>query len=308
MLSFCVLSSGSRANCTYVASRTTRVLVDCGLSLREVTKRLFSCGVTPNRIDAIVISHEHSDHVAGIPMFVRKHQPTVFANSATLASCENFQIVSVANGSSSRALSVEISLVSSPYSERMLEFETGTSFVIGDIRFEPFSIMHDASDPVGFRISSAGVALAVVTDLGQVSSLVRERIKGVDALILEANHDPDLLMEAPYPWELKQRIKSRFGHLSNQAAGELLREISTQYGSQPQYESSCHLPRLRVVVAAHISEKSNYPELAIQCFQDSWKAGGSVFTPEFVAAGAFSPTRLFTLSKVEGEMEICVGM
>lgn len=302
MLSFCVLSSGSRANCTYVASRTTRVLVDCGLSLREVTKRLFSCGVTPNKIDAIVISHEHSDHIAGIPMFVRKHKPTVFANSATLASCENLQIISVTNGSSSRALSVEISLVSSPYSERMLEFETGTSFTIGDIRFEPFSIMHDASDPVGFRISSAGVALAVVTDLGQVSSLVRERIKGVDALILEANHDSDLLMEAPYPWELKQRIKSRFGHLSNQDAGELLREISAQY------ESPDHLPRLRVVVAAHISEKSNYPELAIQCFQDNWRAGGSVFTPEFVAAGAFSPTRLFTLSKGEEVMKVCVGL
>lgn len=265
MINFCVLSSGSKGNCTYVQSGSQQVLIDCGLSAKQLEVRLAAIEVEPSSIDAIVISHEHSDHIRGLPVFVKRHKIPVHLNHSTFEACSNF-------------LQMPKTLISF--------FETGATFSIGDLFFESFSVQHDAADPVGFTIcSAAGTALSVVTDLGRVTHLVREQVKRAHALILESNHCPALLEEAPYPWTVKQRISSGTGHLSNQTAGDLLTELSNSSES-----------RLEIVVAAHISENSNCPERALSVLKDAWKRGENGNKElEFVAASAKEATKIFRI-------------
>ncbi len=262
MLEFCVLSSGSKANCLYVRSGDTRVLVDCGLSAKEAVRRLGEIDVDPLDLRAVVVTHEHNDHVAGIPVFLRKCRAPIYANAGTFLASRHLAEVSNADRN---------------------VFETGATFSIGELTFESFSITHDAADPVAFRISNGTSALGIVTDLGQVTNLVRERALDLDALILESNHDPLLLRESPYPWELKQRIAGRSGHLSNESAGELLEHIGNGTGRRP-----------KVVIAAHISEKSNDPILALDVLKECWSRT-SAPEPEFKAASVHSPTTLYRL-------------
>ncbi|MCB0323523.1 MAG: MBL fold metallo-hydrolase [Bdellovibrionales bacterium] len=263
MLEFCLLSSGSRANAIYVAAGSTRVLIDCGLSAKQAAMRLRSIDVDPDSIDAIVLTHEHDDHVCGVRVFAKRHKTTVLANRQTMGSSRHL---------------AEIPL------EQRGEFDSGAPFKVGELTFDPFSISHDASDPVAFRVSAGERTLGVVTDLGQVTTLVEERVRNLDALILESNHDPGMLFDAPYPWDVKQRISGRHGHLSNATAGEVLEEISRSDGS-----------RLRYAVAAHISENSNRPDLALHCFRTAWARGGQLHCPEFHAAGVLAPSPLFRL-------------
>lgn len=220
---FSVLSSGSRANATFFESGSTRILIDCGLSAAKAAERLRRLGIDPDSIDAILVTHEHHDHIAGVPVFSRRHTVPVFANEATAE------------------------FIRKPVG--LERFTTGEEFVVGDLRISPFRIAHDAQDPVGFRIEAEGLVFAQVTDLGRVSPLVREAVRGVHALVLESNHDPELLLSCDYPWELKQRISSSHGHLSNNTAAELLAEIRH--------------PELWHVVLGHLSENSNTPEVAL---------------------------------------------
>ena len=264
MLEFCVLSSGSKANCVYIRSGETRVLVDCGLSSRETTKRLRGIGVEPDQISAVVVSHEHNDHVTGVPVFARSFGVSVYANQATFGASRHLEKVS---------------------SELRRWFFTGEEFSVGDLRFEPFSVLHDAADPVAFRVTGGHYSLAVVTDLGQVTNLVRERTADIDAIVLESNHDPVLLKECPYPWELKRRIAGRSGHLSNETAGELL-----------EYIGSRNERAMRVVVAAHISEQSNDPVLAVEVLRSSWKST-SYSWPQFLAADVYNATPVYSLGE-----------
>jgi phosphoribosyl 1,2-cyclic phosphodiesterase len=247
----------------YVAAGDTRVLLDCGLSAKQAAIRLIEIGVDPDSIDAIVLTHEHEDHSSGARVFSSRHQTPVYANHATFGVCRHLHQIP---------------------SDKTEVFNSGCSFRIGELLFEPFSLVHDASDPVGFRVSAGGKTLAVTTDLGQVTTLVRERLRGIDALVLEANHDPVLLQDAPYPWSLKQRISSRQGHLSNETAGELLGEVSRLNGA-----------RLQVVVAAHISEKSNTPELAVEVFRRACQSTAQLHQPEIVAAGPARSTTKYRL-------------
>jgi len=270
-MEFAVLSSGSRANSLYIQSSDTRVLVDCGLSARATQKRLQAIGVDPSSIDAIVVSHEHTDHIAGIRVFAKKYPCRVLVNRQTKEKSDRFE-------------EIDDVLFS--------EFENGVSFDIGNLLFEPFSVVHDAIDPGMFRISTSSACLAIITDLGQVTNLVREHAKNVDALIIEANHDPELLMDAPYPWEVKQRIKSRTGHLSNEAAGKFLEELSNTDDG-----------RLQFVIGAHLSEKSNIPELAHEALISGWKRGGSVSEPAFHMASAKESLPLIRLGKAEQKSE-----
>lgn len=263
MFEFCVLSSGSKANCIYVRSGETHVLVDCGLSARETVRRLESIGVALDQLSAIVVTHEHTDHVAGIPVFLKRRQVPVFANSATFHASRQLSLVPP---------------------ELRRTFQAGESFEIGDLVLEPFSVLHDASDPVAFRVRAGERALGIVTDLGQVTGLVRERTKELDAIVLETNHDPVLLQECPYPWELKQRISGRSGHLSNETAAELLEHLHN--GSTRA---------LQVVIAAHISENSNDPVLAVDALKNAYaKAVGE--RPEFLAANPYAPTPVYRIS------------
>lgn len=223
---FSVLSSGSRANATFLESGTTRILIDCGLSATKAEERLRRLGIDPNTLDAVLVTHEHSDHIDGISVLSRRFKLPVFTN----------------RGAADHLRKI--------YGHEI--FETGVPFQIKELSIQPFSIVHDAREPVGFRIAGEGLVFAQATDLGKVTPLVRESLRGVNALVLESNHDEQLLMECDYPWELKQRISSSHGHLSNTAAATLAQEISH--------------PNLWRVVLAHLSEHSNTPEVALGTF------------------------------------------
>lgn len=220
---FSVLTSGSKANSTYLEAAGVRILIDCGLSAKQTELRLLRLGVDPATIDAIVISHEHSDHILGAKTFSKRYKIPIFANRPTARNMHK------------------------GYAEE--HFETGETFWIKDIQIHPFSIVHDAADPVGLAIQAEGLRFAHVTDLGRVTPLVREMVSGSHALVLESNHDQELLRNCSYPWELKQRISSSHGHLSNDCAAALLAEVM-------------HVGLLHVVLA-HLSENSNRPDVAL---------------------------------------------
>lgn len=181
-------------------------------------------GVDPATLSAIIVTHEHSDHIHGVGTLSRRYKLPVYANAKTME------------------------FVSKPRAKEV--FETGQDFSIGDISITPFSIVHDASDPVGFSIQAEGFKLVLCTDLGRVTTLVEQHARGANAILLESNHDQEMLQSCSYTWELKQRIASTHGHLCNDAAGQLLEEIMH--------------PELFHIVLGHLSENSNTPSLALE--------------------------------------------
>ncbi len=237
-LKICVLASGSRGNCTLVATPSTRILVDAGLSGRRTIECLAQLGIEIGEINAIVIGHEHSDHVRGLKALAGRHRRPVYLNRET----------------------AEAAAGHLPESAEVKIFTNGQSWKIGDLTILPFSVFHDARDPVGFVISQGGLAVTVATDLGIPTRLVRQRLRDSRVVILEANHDPDQLLNGTRPWHLKQRISSSRGHLSNQAAAGLL---ATETGAQ-----------LSDVFLAHISLDCNNPERARQLVMETLRAAG----------------------------------
>ncbi len=235
----CVLGSSSSGNCTYVGSDTTGVLIDAGLSGRETARRLAEIGVAMESIHAICLTHEHTDHTSGLSALHRGGRVALYANSGTV---EGIQARGAAGG-----LQWQV-------------FSTGSAFVIGDLTLEPFSVPHDAYDPVGFVIGYAGLRVGVVTDMGMVTGLIRERLRRCCALVVESNHDERLLKDAERPWRLKQRIFGRQGHLSNTHAAELVAEIAGE--------------SLAVVYLAHLSQDCNRPELALKAVGDALASRG----------------------------------
>lgn len=222
-MKFSVLSSGSKANSTYLEVGKTRLLIDCGLSARQAGLRLGALGVEVGSLDAILVTHEHSDHIAGVPVLSRRVRlPVVTAK-------ETAQEIPDAHGYD--------------------YIEPGMTFTIGDATIHPFSISHDAVNPVGFSIEGEGFRFVQATDLGKVTPVVAHALQGAHALVLEANHDKELLWGCDYPWPLKQRIASSHGHLSNAAMADAL--------------AACVHDELAVVVLAHLSENSNTPDHAI---------------------------------------------
>jgi len=228
-----VLASGSRGNSTLVQSSATRILVDAGISCRETFKRMKAGGEDPRSLSAILITHEHSDHVCGLLVLARKLNLPVFMTAAT-------------HQAWSRA--VREATGERPELARLEVFSSGCSFQIGDIAVTPFTIPHDAADPVGFTFRAEGVKIAMATDLGYVPASVCDQFRGCDLLVLESNHDLEMLRVGPYPWAVKQRVMSRVGHLSNTALAEF---FATEYDGSASY-----------IVLAHLSEQNNHPELA----------------------------------------------
>jgi phosphoribosyl 1,2-cyclic phosphodiesterase len=220
-----MLASGSKGNSSYITDGETSILLDAGLSGIEIQRRLASRGLDPESLDAIVVTHEHADHVRGVGILSRRYKLPVYINRETRNA--------------------------SPQLGRLHEtrvFECGAQFNIRTLAVRPFSISHDAEDPAGFTINRNGATIAIATDLGIATSMVKEHLKGCDLLILEANHDPTMLETGPYPWPLKQRILSRTGHLSNPSSKILLQEL--------QHE------KLQHVILAHLSEINNTPQKA----------------------------------------------
>ena len=216
-------------------------MIDSGLSFKELKRRMALAGLEPSRLSAVLVSHEHRDHISGVGPAARSLKIPVYINPST---------------------SRHASRIIGPVSARNLQ--TGRDLELGPLRIHPFSLSHDAADPVGFILEYDGVRLGLATDLGTTTALVREHLSGCRALIVEANHDYDRLMDGPYPWHLKQRVRGRRGHLSNEDSAELLSVVS--HGGLSQ------------VVLAHLSEVNNLPELALECVAQVWSNSGPTLT------------------------------
>ncbi|MHB1675269.1 MAG: MBL fold metallo-hydrolase [Acidobacteriaceae bacterium] len=327
MVRVTVLGSGSKGNCTVVSTSRTRIVLDAGLSCREIVKRMRFSGEDPEKLDAVLITHEHQDHVQGLSVLARRWNVPVYATQATHAAwrawitprttmslnawlelrrqqyAESLKAGAygendLATGSAQGDVSLEIpslaaaeqvptqpdvrhcdtmvaeradqdqsnkevGALSEPeetllsdsaasadpaYLPCVEHFRAGIPFEVGDIHVTPFTIPHDAADPVGFVLQAEGVRVVVATDLGYLAPNVRMHLRGADLLVIESNHDVEMLRDGPYPWIVKQRVLSRVGHLSNDALGEYL---SSEYDGAARY-----------VILAHISESNNLPALA----------------------------------------------
>src|SRR5580693_7293532 len=232
-VSVSVLASGSRGNCALVATNTTRILVDAGLSGRETFKRLKALGERTEEISAILITHEHSDHVAGLSRLASKLNVPVFLTAPT-------------HHAWGRAMRDEAGAI--PALPKSEHFSAGRGFRVGDIEVMPFTIPHDAADPVAFTFRAEGVKIGFATDLGYMPTNVRNHLRGCTVLVMESNHDVEMLRSGPYPWSVKQRVMSRVGHLSNEALAEF---FTSDYDGGAEY-----------IVLAHLSEQNNHPEKA----------------------------------------------
>jgi phosphoribosyl 1,2-cyclic phosphodiesterase len=248
----CLLASGSKGNAIFVEAGGTRLLIDAGLSARELTSRLASIGVEGSEIDAILITHEHTDHTRGAGTLARKLKVPLLASYPTSREC-------------SRLFG----------KTKCVEFESGYPFAVNDIQIDPFPITHDACDPVGFLIESHEGKIGVATDLGCATALVRDKLKGCRMLVLESNHDEEMLINGPYPWHLKQRIRSRHGHLSNEDSAALLDEVIHE--------------GLSAVFLAHLSEVNNDPAVA-RNVAERLLAGQNVCTPRLLVGNQYHAT------------------
>jgi len=236
-----ILGSGSTGNCALVESSTARVLLDGGLSAKQMRERLAMCGVEPAGIDAILLTHEHSDHAGGVEVWCKQFGTPVYANGLT-------------------AEALRRSAGGSKTDWRV--FITGGDFEIKDIAVQTFSVPHDAMDPVGFMLHHGGESLGFLTDLGFATKLACERVRQAHTLFIEANHDEKLLqLDTRRPWATKQRIMSRHGHLSNAAAASVLVEM---LGGN-----------LRRAVLGHLSRDCNSPELAARAVTERITSAGA---------------------------------
>jgi phosphoribosyl 1,2-cyclic phosphodiesterase len=225
--SLTILGSGSAGNCAYLETAETRLLIDAGLSARQIRMRLATIGRAPEGLTGILLTHEHSDHIQGLGVLAAKLKLPVYANRLTAEAV--------------------VDRFGSPFAWQM--FATGDRFEIGGVEVETFSVPHDAVDPVGFLLRTSVHNIGFLTDLGHATRLVIERVRPAHVLVLEANHDLRLLQDDPHrPWSLKQRILSRHGHLSNEAAAAAALEIVTA--------------DLRHLYLGHLSRDCNRPELA----------------------------------------------
>lgn len=229
-LEFCTIASGSSGNCSYIGTEYTKILVDAGVSGKRITEGLAELQLTGADIDALFITHEHVDHIKGAGVFSRRFDVPIYATAETWAAMD---------GSIGKI---------SPGNRRIVYADEVCP--INDICVKPFAIPHDAAEPVGYTLCCGEKRITLATDIGHVTDTLRENITDSDILLLEANHDEDMLKKGSYPWRLKQRILGEKGHLSNRAAGGLLREILTG--------------RTRFVFLGHLSEENNDPRLAYE--------------------------------------------
>lgn len=237
-----VLGSGSTGNAVLVATEKTRVLVDAGLSAKQLLERVAAVGEDSARLDGILITHEHSDHAGGLRVLLKSVNCPVFISEAT----ENAYYSTrkgIQNGDSEAVKRRDV------LRNRTEKIESSKEFRIGDIDFEPFCVPHDAADNFGFVAKKEGVRIATLMDFGHVTTLIKEKLRGCDCIIVESNHSRDMLKTCPiYSWELKQRILSRTGHLSNEDLSDWLTD---------DFDGAA-----REIVLAHLSQRANEPHLA----------------------------------------------
>jgi phosphoribosyl 1,2-cyclic phosphodiesterase len=311
MVRFTVLASGSKGNATLLCGGRTRILVDCGLSCRELFRRMRLMGEEPEQLDAILITHEHSDHVNGVAVTARKLNIPVYFTEGThrawmrwiqprrqmsyaqwleqtrrqaaerqaeadAAGMEGLADDSDQVESAPQSDAAEPAKAKDPSWLPAVEyFQAGENFEIGDVAISPFTTPHDAADPVGFVFRAEGVRMGFATDLGYISPNIKAQLQGLDLLLLESNHDLEMLRDGPYPWAVKQRVLSRVGHLSNEAAAGFLTD---GYDGQAAY-----------VILAHLSESNNLPELARVAAERALNGRASLMANRLLLAAQHEP-------------------
>jgi len=225
-----VLGSGSKGNSTFIRTDHVRLLIDAGIQRKELARRLESIGEHPDGIDAVLVTHEHADHSSALRQLLKDLPIQVFMTAGTMKSLptQEYEL----NGST------------------MVQIQPGVPFTIADAEIIPFAVSHDAAEPVAFAVTAGNIKVTQLTDIGCLPDAVAQHLQGSDVLILESNHDLDMLRIGPYPWSLKQRLMSRHGHLSNAAVARFIQE---------QYDGKAYR-----VLLAHLSARNNHPEIARQ--------------------------------------------
>ena len=256
-----VLGSGSAGNATCIEGDGARVLLDAGFSCRELGARLRSVGVEPRRLDGIVITHEHADHIRGAALFSQTHRVPLYCTAATF-----------------RAAGLDRAGVHGHGAFAHVAVSPGAAFEVGGLRLRSFSVPHDAADTVGYAVECGGDRVGYATDLGHDGGPVREALKDCDLLMLESNHDVEMLRRGPYPQVVKDRVLGRHGHLDNQTAAELLCDVATG--------------RTRRVILAHLSRTNNRPQLALEAARREFARRGRK-APAMHAAGQAAPSPWF---------------
>ena len=231
-MNLCSIASGSSGNCIYVGSDTTSLLVDVGISGKRIEEGLRSIDRTTEECDGILITHEHSDHIKGLGVISRKHKIPIYCTRGTMEAMGNMSSL----GKMPEGLFRPI--------------EADHTYTIGDLEIQPFTISHDAAEPVGFRINQGNKFAGIATDLGYFDEFIVQKLSGLDVLLLEANHDVNMLQVGPYPYYLKQRILGYRGHLSNENSGKLLSRILHD--------------NMKAISLGHLSKENNLPELAYE--------------------------------------------
>ncbi|MTI46246.1 MBL fold metallo-hydrolase [Sporosalibacterium faouarense] len=229
-LQFCSLSSGSSGNCQYISTDNVKILVDSGLSGKKVENFLKEIEVQANTIDGILVTHEHKDHIKGVGILSRRYDLPIYANTNTW-----------------KAMEGELGKINE---KNIIEFKTDEGFELKDLAILPFRISHDSSEPVGFAFYHKNKKISYLTDTGYVSDDVKKKIRNSNLLVVESNHDVEMLKIGKYPWFLKKRVLGSEGHLSNEDAGKLITEVLSG--------------REQDILLAHLSKENNFPELAYQ--------------------------------------------
>jgi len=259
-MKFTVLGSGSTGNAVLISSENTNVLVDAGLSAREIVRRLAVVGLECGDLDGVLLTHEHSDHAGGLRVLLRSLKCPVYISRCTEDAYYGTR-KGVQNGDSESVKRRQT------MQDRTVEIESNREFRIGDIDFEPFTVPHDAADNFGFVAKKDGVKVATLMDFGCITTLIKEKLNGCDAIVIESNHSRDMLRAcAVYTWELKQRIFSKTGHLSNEDLADWL---------TGDFDGSA-----RHIVLSHLSQRANEPHLARLTAETALRMRAPLFAAE----------------------------
>jgi phosphoribosyl 1,2-cyclic phosphodiesterase len=252
-----VLASSSSGNATFFRTERTRLLVDAGLSKRDITARLDAIGEQAENLNAILITHEHSDHVCGLVALAKQLNVPIYITRLTAPA-----------------------IPWGEYIPKLDCFQAGATFTVGDIDVDSFTVPHDAIDPVGFCFRAQGIKIGVVTDLGYVPDSIKFHLRGADLLVLESNHDLEMLKVGPYPWSVKQRVMGRKGHLSNDIVSDFIRQ---------DLDST-----ISTLVLGHLSEHNNHPEIVRVMGERALDRSGRTLFTRLVVAEPKQQTEVFT--------------
>lgn len=265
MLCIQALASGSNGNAVLIKNENTALLVDAGISAKRLKDGIWESGVCPGDLSGILLTHEHSDHIQGLPIFLKKFGGTVYCSKGT--------------GSAVKCMCQK----KMDLSDYFQWIEPDTPFTLGSVTVTPFRTFHDAADPFGYRFEDGDSAIALFTDSGTVSDEIREKLKDVDALYIESNHDIRMLEMGKYPYALKRRVLSNYGHLSNEEAAETI--------------SAVYSPKLKLVILAHLSEENNYPDIARLTTENKLSEMGVLSDVSVCVATRYEKTPLFQVGE-----------